>query len=275
MRLETLESPGAAGDGALEREIRALGPWFHNLHLPSGLETAPDHPLGDFPRFKWQQIAPYLEADLTGWRVLDVGCNAGFYSFELARRGAQVLGIEPHPRYLRQAEWARRHFEARERVLFLAGTVYDLPWIGGEFDLVLFLGVLYHLRYPLLALEMVAEKVGRRLVFQTLSLPGDEVAPAPVDLPLAERHAMLDAGWPRMAFVENKLAGDPTNWWITNRACNEALLRSVGLEIVARPDEEIFCCRPLPGRPPAPYREWLPRLAAAGDGADSTRGRER
>ncbi len=79
----TLEAP-AAQDG----DIAALGPWFHNLHLPDGRQTAPGHPLGDFPSFKWRELAPSLPQDLTGWSALDIGCNAGFYSFELARRGA-------------------------------------------------------------------------------------------------------------------------------------------------------------------------------------------
>jgi len=74
--------------------LEALGPWFHNLHLPDGTQTAPDHPLGDYPSYKWQLLAPALPADLDGWTALDIGCNAGFYSFELARRGAQVTAID-------------------------------------------------------------------------------------------------------------------------------------------------------------------------------------
>jgi tRNA (mo5U34)-methyltransferase len=265
--LETLESAGAPGDSAIAREVRALGPWFHNLHLPGGLQTAPDHPLGDFPRFKWEQIAGFLPADLSGWTALDVGCNAGFYSFELGRRGAEVHGIDADPRYLRQAEWARRHLDPAGRVRFERRTVYDLPHLPGRFDLVLFMGVLYHLRYPLLALEMVAEKVERRLIFQTLSLPGDEVLEAPPDLPLDERRRLLEPGWPSMAFVEGKMAGDPTNWWVPNLACNEALLRSAGLRVTARPGDEMFCCEPVPGRPAAPYRQALPALAPGSAGS--------
>ena len=70
----------------LEQRIKELSPWFHNLHLPDGTQTAPDHFLGDFPSYKWREIASCLPEDLTGWRALDIGCNAGFYSFELARR---------------------------------------------------------------------------------------------------------------------------------------------------------------------------------------------
>jgi tRNA (mo5U34)-methyltransferase len=210
-------------------------------------------------------VASALPGDLTGWKALDIGCNAGFYSFELARRGAEVLGIDADPRYLRQAEWARGHLDPAGRVRFERRTVYDLPRLAGRFDLVLFMGVLYHLRYPLLALEMVAEKVERLLIFQTLSLPGDEVLATPPDLPLEERRRLLEPGWPGMAFVEGKMAGDPTNWWVPNLACSEALLRSAGLRVTARPGDEMFCCEPAADRPPAPYREALPVLAAAGE----------
>src|SRR3954462_11362701 len=105
--LPTLQSRGPDPTDERRRAGAALGPWFHNLHLPDGVQTAPDHPLGDFPSFKWRELAPALPADLTGWRALDIGCNAGFYSFELAGRGAEVVGIDLDEHYLRQARWAR------------------------------------------------------------------------------------------------------------------------------------------------------------------------
>src|SRR3954453_5104313 len=137
-------------------EIAALAPWFHNLHLPGGIETAPDHPLGDFPAFKWRELAPALPDDLAGWRALDIGCNAGFYTFELARRGADVLGIDTDEHYLRQARWAAEQLGFDGLVRFERRQVYDVAGIDGRFDLVLFMGVLYHLRHPLLALDLLA-----------------------------------------------------------------------------------------------------------------------
>jgi SAM-dependent methyltransferase len=62
--------------------------------VPGGIETAPDHPLGDFPARKWQAIEGCLPKEMTGWRVLNVGCNAGFYSFVLAESGARVFGVD-------------------------------------------------------------------------------------------------------------------------------------------------------------------------------------
>lgn len=110
-RGDALGVAGANGiDAALvspdvSEQIRALALWFHNLHLPSGQQTAPDHWLGDFPRYKWERLAPFLPPDLKGWTTLDVGCNARYYSIELARRGASVHAIDIDPHYLRQARW--------------------------------------------------------------------------------------------------------------------------------------------------------------------------
>jgi tRNA (mo5U34)-methyltransferase len=237
--VRTLQSPGAA-----QPEIAELGPWFHNLHLPDGTQTAPDHPLGDFPAFKWRELAPALPENLARWHALDVGCNAGFYSFELARRGAHVTAIDADEHYLRQAAWARERFGLQDRVELRRLSVYDLARSGERYDLVLFLGVLYHLRYPLLALDVAAEKTRRLLAVQTLTMPGNEPLEPPPDLPFPERSRLTAPGWPRMAFVETRLAGDATNWWVPDRACVEAMLRSAGLEVVARPGDELWLCRP-------------------------------
>jgi tRNA (mo5U34)-methyltransferase len=231
----------------LQREIAALGPWFHNLHLPGGVQTAPDHFIGgDFPRFKWEQIRGSIPQDLSGWRVLDVGCNAGFYSFELARRGASVLAIDMEPLYLTQARWAAQQFGLQDRVEFREMQVYEFARTGEQFDLVWFMGVFYHLRYPLLALDILAQRTKRMMVFQTLATPGEEVYPDTLDHPITEREPLLDAGWPRMAFIEHKFSGDRTNWWVPNHAGIEAMLRSSGLQVVERPADEIYVCTPSP-----------------------------
>jgi tRNA (mo5U34)-methyltransferase len=225
-------------------EIQGLAPWFHNLHLPSGHQTAPDHPLGDFPHVKWRELVPALPEDLTGWTALDVGCNAGFYSFALAKRGASVLAIDADEHYLRQARWAAEHFELADRVRFDQVEVYELARREERFDLVLFLGVLYHLRHPLLALDLLAEKTDRLLILQTLTMPGEDDLEPPQNLPFDARERLIEPGWPKMAFLEHRVADDPTNWWAPNRACVEAMLRSCGLEVLARPGYQLWVCRP-------------------------------
>jgi tRNA (mo5U34)-methyltransferase len=235
--------PSRPGTGLAEAAA-AFAPWFHNLHLPDGSQTAPDHPLGDFPSFKWRDIARSLPADLTGWTALDIGCNSGFYAIELAKRGAQVTAIDKDPHFLKQAEWAVGQFKLQDRIQILEAQVYDLASWSKRFDLVLFLGVFYHLRYPLLGLDIVAEKVDRLLVFQTLTMPGEEEVSAPDNLDMNDRERMLEPGWPKMSFIEKELAGDPTNWWAPNHSAILAMLRTSGLSVVAQPAHEIYVCEP-------------------------------
>lgn len=241
--------------GRLRREIDALGPWFHNLHLPGGVETAPGHPLGDFPSYKWARLAPCLPERLDGWTALDVGCNAGFYAFELARRGARVVGLDHDEHYLAQARFAAGVLGVGDRVEFRRGAVYDLAEVDDRFDLVLFLGVFYHLRYPLLGLDIVSRLARRLFIFQSLTLPGREEAALPPDFGMDERARLEAPGAPRMAFVEQRLAGDPTNWWVPNHAAALALLRSCGQRVVASPGHELYVCEPDPScclMPPDP-----------------------
>jgi len=249
-------------------EIARLGPWFHNLHLPDGRETAPDHPLGDFPAFKWKEIEPQIPADLTAWTALDIGCNAGYYSFELARRGARVTGLELDPHYLAQARWAAGRLDLADRVEFRQGTVYDLARTAERWDVVLFMGVLYHLRYPLLGLDAVAGVVGRLLVLQTLTTPGEERVVAPANLSIDARDRLREPGWPAMAFLEHELEDDETNWWAPNAAAVEAMARSAGLEILDHPAHETWICR---ARPPFAHAGEL--AAASGAARDGERGR--
>jgi len=242
-----------------QKQIDRLQPWFHNLHLPDGTQTAPNHRLGDFPAFKWKQIAPHLPQSLKGWRALDIGCNAGFYSFELARRGARVTGIDIDSHYLRQAKWAARQYGLEEAIEFKELQVYDLAYLPVSFDLVLFMGVFYHLRYPLLALDIVAEKAKRLMVFQSLTMPGVTVQKNTDGYDIDDREVLARPGWPKMAFIEHSFANDPTNWWIPNHACIEAVLRSAGFSLLARPGHEIYICKPQKTRrtEASSYRKWL------------------
>src|ERR1044072_9160778 len=140
---------------SLEREVAQLGPWFHNLRLGerADVQTAWDPRLADFPANFWQFFKAAVPDDLTGQSVLDIGCNGGFYSFEMKRRGARGgQGVDHDPAYLRPAQFARA--ELGLDVEFRQGDVYEIDRLvaGERFDVVIFMGVLYHLRHPLYAL---------------------------------------------------------------------------------------------------------------------------
>lgn len=228
----------------LEHQIRGLGEWFHNLDL-FGVSTAPNHFLGDFPAVKWKHIASAIPEDLSGASVLDIGCNGGFYSIQLKRRGAgRVLGIDVDDRYLNQARFAAKTLSVD--IEFEKRSVYQVDAITGQFDYVFFMGVLYHLRYPLFALDKVITKVapGGNLVFQTM-LRGDSGTKTwEDDYQFWTTNIFSDPEWPAMYFVEHSYANDPTNWWIPNRAAAEAMLRSSGLKIIDHPESETWICTP-------------------------------
>jgi tRNA (mo5U34)-methyltransferase len=229
-----------------ESDIRSavveLGPWFHNLTL-GGVQTAPDHFLGDFPTVKWKRFAHAIPCDLAGKTVLDIGCNGGFYSLEMKRRGAdRVLGIDSEPLYLAQAKFAAELL--RLDVEFRELSIYEIERLHERFDIVLFMGVLYHLRYPLLGLDLIRQYAAKDLViFQSMLRGADEVEAVAEDYPFSETRIFDRSGSPRLHFVEHKYSGDASNWWIPNRACVEAMLRSARFEIIDRPEGEVYVCR--------------------------------
>lgn len=159
-----------------------------------------------------------------------------------------MTGLEPNPHYRRQAEWAAEAAGVADRVRFQGETIYEAPSLGGPYDLVLFMGVFYHLRYPLLALDLIATLRPRLMVFQTLTCGGEGVAAdAGRDLAFQERERLDDPDWPRMAFIETSFSGDPTNWWVPNHAGVLGLLRTAGFRVIARPGHEIYLCEPAAG----------------------------
>ncbi|MFN3572880.1 MAG: TIGR04290 family methyltransferase [Phenylobacterium sp.] len=226
----------------IRARVAELGQWFHNMDL-NGVQTAPDHFLHDYPRNKFRAFEHAIPADLAGKSVLDIGCNAGFYSLEMKRRGAdRVLGIDFDDRYLDQARLAAE--VADVEIEFRKLSVYDLARLGERFDLVIFMGVLYHLRHPLLALDLIHEHVADDLlVFQSMQRGSDQVEPVAADYDFFETDHFDQPGYPKMHFIEHQYAGDWTNWWAPNAACSEAMLRSAGFRIVDHPEAEVFICR--------------------------------
>jgi tRNA (mo5U34)-methyltransferase len=238
---------------SLREEIERLGPWFHNIHLPGGEQTAPDHFLGDFPKWKWQEIKRFIPSDLRGWKCLDIGCNGGFYCLELAKRGADVLGIDFNPQFVKQGDFAARALGLEKPPRFVHMQVHDLARLNQTFDLVLFLGVFYHLRYPALALDTVSRMVKRLMFFQSLGMdPVDDSGEPPElavedDYSMNRREVLHQPGWPKMAFIERRFQGDFFNWWIPNHAAITAMLRSTGFKTVRRIATETYVCKPPAG----------------------------
>jgi tRNA (mo5U34)-methyltransferase len=226
----------------IRHKVRDLGEWFHNFHF-NGVQTAPNHFLGDYPAVKWRRFAQAIPADLRGKSVLDIGCNAGFYSIEMKRRGAaRVLGIDSDEQYLAQAKFAAEICQADIELRRL--SVYEVADLGERFDIVLFMGVFYHLRHPLFVLDLLHRSVvSDLLIFQTMLRGSEKAKPLADDYPFEETGVFDRKDFPKMFFIEGKYAGDSTNWWIPNRAGAEAMLRSAGFAILHRPELEVYICQ--------------------------------
>jgi tRNA (mo5U34)-methyltransferase len=226
----------------IRERAAALGDWFHNIDL-NGAPTAPNHFLGDYPNVKWQMFRHAVPEDLSGKTVLDIGCNAGFYSIEMKRRGAdRVVGIDFDDRYLDQARFAAE--VKGQDIEFRKLSVYDVAELGERFDVVLFMGVLYHLRHPLLALDLIHDHVaGDLMIYQSMQRGAAEDHPVEANYDFFQQDHFNEPAYPKLHFIEHEYAGDWTNWWAPNAACSAAMLRSAGFGILEHPEDEVFICR--------------------------------
>jgi len=198
---------------ALRREVAAIS-WWHTIDLGDGIVT----PGADPTPARLPELQ--IPEDLTGLSVLDIGAWDGFFSFEAERRGAtRVLATDSfcwgHGGWGTKAGFEVARRARRSRVEDLDIDPLELsPEKVGTFDLVLFLGVLYHMRHPLLALERVASVTRGQLILQTQ-----------VDLAAIAR--------PAIAFYQgSELNDDPTNWCGPNPAAVVAMLRTAGFREV-------------------------------------------
>lgn len=206
------------------------GSWWHSIDLGQGRITPGVHTQEEL-HDNYRRFA--LPENLGGKRVLDMGCWDGFYSFESERRGATVVAVDC---------WRPENFFTARAALgsgveFHELSVYEaMPERLGTFDVVLFLGVLYHLRHPLLALERICELTKEVAVIESHVV--DNLFPT--DKPIME------------FYEEDELGGQFDNWWGPNRACLTRMLRAAGF---AR--TEVVRTEPARAVVKA-YRQWSP-----------------
>lgn len=229
-------------------ELERLQPWFHRIDLGGGLFTKTESVMGepvDHPWGPWQTIQKCLPEDLRGKSLLDVGCNAGFYAFEAKRRGAaRVLGVDGQRQHVRQALFVRKALGI-EGVEFRRMNVYELTRRNvGQFDITLALGLIYHLKHPVLALENLYEVTKELLVIETAIMP-PEHTPASFTHPLGADVMRLHA----LAYVENPTGAKEQvfNWFLPGVEALVALVRNTGfdeVEVVEVKDERaVLACR--------------------------------
>jgi tRNA (mo5U34)-methyltransferase len=225
----------------------SLKPWLHLIDV-HGVPTKTEPAWGEYlehPRHLWEEVSELLP-DLAGKRVLDVGCNDGFFLFACRRLGAEeVVGIETDEHFV-------NHAALVNRLLDLGGIIvhrmsaYDIGETLGRFDVTLALGLIYHLKSPLFFFERVAPITSSMIVVETAVRNSNE------DRANRERGV---PGAPAMDFIENPPAqlhpeGGP-NWWVPNTECVQAMLRACGFSHTTVASE--FILTPGPDREPTEF----------------------
>ena len=230
--------------------IEKLRPWFHCIDLGGGLLTKTETAVGEpveHPRPTWEFVRRHLPEDLSGRSLLDVGCNAGFYSFEAHRRGAsRVLGVDAQRHLVRQARFCARALGAGPGVEFEKMSVYDLdPRVSGQFDVTLALGLVYHLKHLVLALERLFTVTRELLVLESAVFPPQK-SPGSFAHPVGGMRPTLHP----LAYVENPPGMKEAiyNWFLPSPEALRALLSNVGFEEVTvhpayGPERAILVCR--------------------------------
>jgi tRNA (mo5U34)-methyltransferase len=224
----------------IERRVEELGWWYHHFELPSGVWTGDGEPPAYDPGERWQLIEPHLD-NLEDKSVLDVGGNSGYFTLRMKQLGAgRCVMVEPVVEFVDQAEFVFEQFEVDVEVVNEDVHVYCLT-TDERFDYVFFLGLFYHLKYPVLVLDRLAEMTKEQIFFNShIEGPPAEIG----TLGDVERGDLQSAAFPRMSFIEGAYRGDLSNWWVPNYEALEPLARSAGLKPIARPHPEMLIAEP-------------------------------
>ena len=248
----------------ISTQLQRLQPWFHRIDLGGGVFTKTASAIGEpieHPQPTWETVKVCLPADLSGKSVLDVGCNAGFYSIEMKRRGAaRVLGVDSQGNLIRQAVFVRNVLGLD--IDYQRLSVYDLdPHVLGQFDVTLALGLIYHCKHLVLALEKLFAVTRELLVIETAIYPPKK-SPASFVYDVGGIQPTLHA----LAYVENPPDAKEAiyNWFLPSVEALCALLKNVGFdELEVFPgvhrDRAVVACRKLK---PYPDSRMIAYLAA-------------
>jgi tRNA (mo5U34)-methyltransferase len=201
--------------------------WYHSIEIEPGVVTPGAHPLGEL-----RQVLEHLKlpASLEGLSVLDIGAWDGFFSFEAERRGAErIVAYDLTPEDYFGFATAKELLGSK--VDYVQGSVYELRREAvGTFDIVLCAGVLYHLRYPLLALDRIHDVCDGYMLLETHCLDNCVL----LDDGQATTLERIDPRLSRIPlyrfYPANELNGDYSNWFSPNRCAIEGGLRTAGFE---------------------------------------------
>jgi tRNA (mo5U34)-methyltransferase len=226
----TVEPPNPPSPEEAEAFIKKQPFWYHRIYLGNGIYTMPP----TFPDRVWALIKPTFPADLQGASMLDAGSNAGFFSILAKLRGAgRILGVESLDFFVDQAEYIRAiwQMDIENRVM----DAHDIGQIDETFDLVMFAGILYHLKNPLQVLEDIGKRCRDAVVVETEVIPED---PRNVIIARVGRRGQAQLTPTTKGFMKfyerDELNEDGSNWWAPDTECLLGMLRVAGFKYFSR-----------------------------------------
>jgi len=202
--------------------IASIPKWYHRIEIRPGIST---------PGINDSQLALQLldpPVDCTGLRVLDLGTRDGFFAFEMERRGAEVLAVD-----IEEGGFMVASRLVGSRVPFLRRDLHELtPDAIGTFDIVLFLGLLYHLPDPIAALRIVRALCCRAMYLESVVIDQNLLMEDGSFCELADLHPRLTS-IPLMRFFPGDVCNqDETNFWGPNIQCVKDILADTGFTVV-------------------------------------------
>jgi len=189
------------------KRMKELSPWGQKIHLIKDIYTDGSLDVED----RWKFIKNFIPKDLKGMRVLDVGCNAGYFSIKMKELGAQYVKAIDFEHYIQQAKFVAK-IKKYNDINFIVQSLYKLD-SSKKFDLTICLGTFYHLKYPFLALKKIADVTTKMVLLETEALASNE-------------------NTDKIQFIEHNYRNDGTTWWIPGEECLKGMLRSVGFKFV-------------------------------------------
>jgi len=211
--------------------IEGFSFWYHNIYLGNGVYTKGEG--REYPEHVWSCFEKALPANLSGLSVLDVGTNAGYFALQMKLRSArQVVGTDFVAMFLEQAEAVRRIWGVEIDYRFM--DVHDITKLDQTFDIVVFAGILYHLRNPLQVIEDLGRMCSDAILLETECIADDPRNCVVVRQGSPAELQTLNQGM--MKFIEGSdLNGDPSNWWVPDTECVKGMLRTAGFTHFSRP----------------------------------------
>lgn len=215
-----------------ERFIKSYSYWYQRIDIGNGKFTMEIGPA--FHEMVWEKFKPIFPNKLNGASVLDIGTNAGYFPIEFKKIGAgYTVGLEFIDEFIDQARKIKKIY-GLTNIDYFKMDAHEVYKLKGKFDIVIFTGILYHLKNPLQVIEEVAKKCNDVILIETEAIPLNKSSIAWARDGFPPKLVKHKVGL--MKFIEgDKLNKDPTNWWIPDTECVKGMLRTGGFKYFSEP----------------------------------------